>query len=567
MSELAIISFALAVATKTETLTEALVSGIKSSVQYGTGYEKARLSLSLESTTFKSIKRVLFGEAGATANCLFSAFDRQTQIDIINVLRLFKETLECKYRLVDGSPGATGTSSENRSRSPSVLDVTDATVAFGSYHSASLVRRLKWGFGQKDKIESTVRELHGWNEQLLNIIKIQMIENRVDKLKSAQSLQPPHPQRSATSSPAPFLKILMGSSTASEAANLGLEIDLKMSEMSLAGPEQEGLMDFEMKNLDEIAHARILQESDTRRLVQVREKPASPMSKVSWIFLNPPPRNEAKKRLVLIEYKPFVAGNGTTGPSDESKNRVNHLVNILHQEKPERYHCLAASGFFIQDSRFALCFEIPERHNPAYRSLYDLLKSLPEPDLESRFQLARELSTGLWHFHAVGWIHKSFCSANVLCFNDSDCQDAQNALGNPYIFGWEYSRPVSGLSSRVYDRDEMESNVYRHPDQWGLPTTSFRRPHDVYSLGVVLLEIGLWRPIVSLHRNGFSTVQLRTEVQAYILAAAKHQRLRAAMGRRYQAIVIACLEGIAGADQELQSLGLNTFKTEVCYYT
>ncbi|PVH98968.1 hypothetical protein DM02DRAFT_673045 [Periconia macrospinosa] len=529
MSGLEIASLALAVATTTETLVDTLVSGIRDTARFGPGFEKARLGLRLEATTLKLIRRVLFGQSASLSSSLFTAFDRQTQIDIINVLRLFKETLESKYCL------ELAESPNSPSRAPSFMDVTDPSVAFGSYHSASLVRRLRWGFSEKTKIDMTRQELHGWNEQLLNIIKIQIIGDRIEKLNKDKG-------KPYGGSPAPLLQLLFGEHTKSDANSLGLEIDLRLTEMSLARPGEVGLSDLKISSPEwnTLNGSRIIPTGDSRRLIQV------------------------DGGFVLVEFKPFAVGIESSGPSRESSRRVNHLVNILHQEKPERYHCLAARGYFTEATRFALCFDIPQRLDPEYQSLSNLFKKLPEPDLEYKFILARDLANALSQFHAVEWIHKFFCSANVLFFNERGSTDLLSILKNPYLFGWEYSRPESGLSSRHFEKDDINENVYRHPEQWGLPTASFNKFHDIYSLGVVLLEIGFWKSAVSLHRRGFQDVELGGNVKNYLITSAKHQRLRAAMGRKYQAIVVACLEGgFTSPEVGQQTVGLETFKVQV----
>jgi hypothetical protein len=49
----------------------------------------------------------------------------------------------------------------------------------------------------------------------------------------------------------------------------------------------------------------------------------------------------------------------------------------------------------------------------------------------------------------------------------------------------------------------VEDCIYQHPDRWGADTEyRFSMLHDIYSLGVVLLEIGLWKPFVRWRIGG-----------------------------------------------------------------
>lgn len=70
--------------------------------------------------------------------------------------------------------------------------------------------------------------------------------------------------------------------------------------------------------------------------------------------------------------------------------------------------------------------------------------------------------------------------------------------------------------------------------------------HDVYSLGVVLLEIGLWRQALTLSPSHFRGVQTGTSVKQVLVSNASRLRLRASMGRRYQGVVLKCLQGDFG---------------------
>ncbi len=49
---------------------------------------------------------------------------------------------------------------------------------------------------------------------------------------------------------------------------------------------------------------------------------------------------------------------------------------------------------------------------------------------------------------------------------------------------WSSTRPL-----------DIELDYYQHPDKRFNRTIRYSRSHDIYSLGVVLLEIGFWRPV------------------------------------------------------------------------
>jgi hypothetical protein len=45
---------------------------------------------------------------------------------------------------------------------------------------------------------------------------------------------------------------------------------------------------------------------------------------------------------------------------------------------------------------------------------------------------------------------------------------------------------------------KINLDYYQHPDKRSRPTILYSRAHDIYSLGCVLLEIGLWKSLDEL---------------------------------------------------------------------
>lgn len=101
-------------------------------------------------------------------------------------------------------------------------------------------------------------------------------------------------------------------------------------------------------------------------------------------------------------------------------------------------------------------------------------------------------------------------------------------------------------------------DVYRHPERYGEPDTSFTKTHDIYSLGVVLLEIGLWQTakemydeVVEDEYDGKPPPRglPPDKMQEFFLPEAK-DRLAHRMGSSYQEAVVACLENDWGRFME-----------------
>jgi hypothetical protein len=134
---------------------------------------------------------------------------------------------------------------------------------------------------------------------------------------------------------------------------------------------------------------------------------------------------------------------------------------------------------------------------------------------------------------------------------------------NPSVLGFEFSRPEIDFSSGFSDLC-VERDVYRHPERQGRPGKVFNKIHDIYALGVVLLEIGLWQRAITLEKQGFRTHREPKVIKAQLLRHAE-RRLGDKMGEKYQQVVITCLNADFGVrDDTKEDLKLQqAFRTQV----
>ncbi|KAF4965406.1 hypothetical protein FSARC_6784 [Fusarium sarcochroum] len=544
MSGLECVGVALAVADVVHTLTIYLVQGFSDAAGFGSDLETVRLALSTQANTFKEIKTLLFGPDGSRDQGIFSEFDTQTQLDIISILRHFRSSLESQYSLVNNKYGAT---------TPNLGTVLDPESGFGSHHSAAVFRRLRWGFGHKSKVDKIVRELDCWNGRLVQIVKLKLISTeraaRHEKLPTGR-----------TSQPSALLEGIRKTDVPGNQDPLGLEKDLQLVNLSLDPPSLVyGVSGLQLKE-----ERGILAYENAKDIMQPIHMSRSPSP--AWGQSSAAQPSRVKRRLVdvrgkkvLLEYKDFVADEAGQ-PSETSHKRVSQLARILNESKPDRYRTLQCSTYYYSDERFVLVFPIPSSLNPQYMTLAQILdryKGQP-PSLDDRFVLARKLCAAVAQLHTIGWVHKSIRSDNILFFNapaadllTSGSTSSRPATTSPesdvfqslYLSGWEYSRPETGLSSVRSGSEDIEENIYRHPDQWGLPTVRFNRSHDVYSLGIILLEIARWKRAITFHPSRFRNCEQARVVRDYFVQEAANTKTSGSMGHRYQEIILKCLQG------------------------
>ncbi|KAI9666469.1 MAG: hypothetical protein M1821_004405 [Bathelium mastoideum] len=144
-------------------------------------------------------------------------------------------------------------------------------------------------------------------------------------------------------------------------------------------------------------------------------------------------------------------------------------------------------------------------------------------------------------------VHESFRSANILFFPGSDGDKRSNDplkridLSQPWVLGFDFSRPESYFSYGIEDPCPSR-DIYRHPERQQSPSQPFKKLHDIYALGVVLLEIGLWQPALSLEKDHFKRLRDPTLIKKCLTAQAE-KRLSPRAGEKYKAVVLKCLNG------------------------
>ncbi|KAL8902700.1 MAG: hypothetical protein Q9207_004452 [Kuettlingeria erythrocarpa] len=236
-------------------------------------------------------------------------------------------------------------------------------------------------------------------------------------------------------------------------------------------------------------------------------------------------------------------------PQDDNIRRVRELAALLQSSKPQEFrapHCL---GYFDDrddaehsehDYRFGLVFEKPIDVSPV--SLHEVLKA-PEPSLTDRITLAHKISTCVLYLHAVNWLHKSLRSDSIVFFPLSI-----STMG-PYLTGYEYARADRpGETTTGGDVDEW-TELYVHPSYQGPGTKGqYRKTFDIYSLGIILLELAHWQPIEKIMQLDMASQDIFQDIKgirARLLQPKSDvmEALKGKLGVEYFTAVKSCIEG------------------------
>ncbi|KAL8831577.1 MAG: hypothetical protein Q9191_000786 [Dirinaria sp. TL-2023a] len=186
--------------------------------------------------------------------------------------------------------------------------------------------------------------------------------------------------------------------------------------------------------------------------------------------------------------------------SEQIERRISLLANLLCFVKPEGFRaplCLGyvkASNKSVAD-RFGIAFEnsLNDDAAPDIIVLQDILGQESVPSLSARASLCAVLARSVNSFHAVGWLHKAL-RADSIVFPVASSKPLD--LSKPLVSGFELSRP--SIIDEMTEKPKFNpwKDIYRHPrSQSSQSDGIYRKSYDLYSLGVVLLEIALWKRV------------------------------------------------------------------------
>jgi hypothetical protein len=204
-----------------------------------------------------------------------------------------------------------------------------------------------------------------------------------------------------------------------------------------------------------------------------------------------------KSDSIWIEWKD-VAPTSNVG-TEQIENRIKLLTDLLGNEKPEGFRAPECLGYIKaidsdEKPRFGIVYKKPTNSSSGLHTLRKLLMEVPIPSLSARISLGATLARCVHSFHAVNWMHKGLRSDNIIFLAASP---EKVDLKSIYVSGFELSRP--GNMPQMTERPVINPlhDIYRHPNtQAGQSDgNSYQKSYDIYSLGVVLIEIALWQPI------------------------------------------------------------------------
>ncbi|KAK8137470.1 hypothetical protein PG984_002963 [Apiospora sp. TS-2023a] len=246
---------------------------------------------------------------------------------------------------------------------------------------------------------------------------------------------------------------------------------------------------------------------------------------------------------------------------------VRDLARKLANSDPSTFGLLKAKGAITvqgqdtqQVKQYNFIYHVPEGLTAPTSLRQVLMQNHDCLHLSQQIRIARDLATSVGFVHNFNFVHKNIHPEAIILFKSPEGDSMST-----FLVGFECFRSADAGTLRKGDAD-WHKDLYRHPTRQGLnPEASYAMQHDIYSLGVCLLELGLSTPLVTydaleeepkrgpllteIDEGGVDTdicplflpaMQKAYRIKDSLLSLAK-TRLSRRMGPRYSAVVATCL--------------------------
>lgn len=256
--------------------------------------------------------------------------------------------------------------------------------------------------------------------------------------------------------------------------------------------------------------------------------------------------DQYREKYAIVEWKHYHAHPDEHDAAGRATRRMERLIRLLNQKpKPRELRTLDCIGYIndLKSHSIGLLLSFPAAMEISPRTtqietqpdipcpwidLHALMRQYQGlPLLEHRFALALALTKSMMQLHATGWLHKGFRSSNVIFVRSSSQIPAtspshgQNSHGDiditqPIVIGFEYARPNQNAEYSDQLLPSALLTPYLHPEyhesSYRLTSSASKRRYttnyDMYSLGCVLLEIGIWRRLGEYWKGEYESMPL-----------------------------------------------------------
>ena len=196
-------------------------------------------------------------------------------------------------------------------------------------------------------------------------------------------------------------------------------------------------------------------------------------------------------------------------------------------------------------------------HHPPYpvssmMTLETMIRAEPFPDvsapLNQCLRLGYKLAEAVFFLHAAGFLHKNITSTSVVALRrrwQTEDEALEDSVDETYLMGFDLVRADAAITTQEGTMRRSEArrsiwdfDIFQHPDRLrGAESPRYIKTYDVYSLGVVLLEIGFWKPLPDIVQR-----LNQVETSTWPMSLSKTLKVMSARtGEKYERVVAWCL--------------------------
>jgi hypothetical protein len=263
---------------------------------------------------------------------------------------------------------------------------------------------------------------------------------------------------------------------------------------------------------------------------------------------------------ILVEFTPMMleSQSSITIPGGNRLDKLHRsLDQLVENSRVSHLGLLRFLGYYIDmaNARYAFVYQMPVDYFPFLSNPSNLLKELkpktlvslfqsgddhqdiPIPTLESRFRLAYNLLLAVLHLRSQNVVHGNINSSNILVLpglknsSQEEIGSLTEDVRHPYLTS------LAQFSGNEPSPEPLSSSMYRHPDDKRLLDDDAAWSYDLYSLGLVLLEIGLWTPISRLWKMKYNNAMFKQRIENVYI-----KKLASKCGNAYLHVVQLCFD-------------------------
>jgi hypothetical protein len=267
-----------------------------------------------------------------------------------------------------------------------------------------------------------------------------------------------------------------------------------------------------------------------------------------------------RQEKVMVEFRPYpdsARAKSETG-GDSVVGNTEYKTRRWAVERLAR--TLLANGLASQEARFPC---VPLRYladmsassTPSFALIYsaqgiyeldEIMQDQYAPPLAQRLLLALSFAQALAALHSVDMVHGGFITDNLyLHFPSRSTGPESISEAKALIAGFEVTRNF-GWSSDKLDVEDPDRRLYLHPKRLAAGQDKERQQpaFDIFGLGMVLIEIGLWKRLRSLPKypDSWQDDNARQRFGRSRRKAFTGETSLESLGGLYAAIIAYCLE-------------------------